>query len=303
MALANEFFEATWGRIKLWIRELQTDNSRTLVVHELTSGDEHPVQDRGERIRRTTVALLFDEMTGEDLPPLDRFMRFKAAVDSGAEAVFTHPIDGSFMAKVGEFSYRIDENSNIVDASAEFVAVDEIVAIMIPATSGAGGLAGEGAVSAAADDLDIQLALVDLETDVTDDARAAVEAWTSGEDVNTREVVADVADLSDRLADLITGAGMEDDLALFEAYRATIMLGAAIRAAAIAATSETPAVFSIFVASSVPLIPLMARMYGGANAEERARQVEALNDISTPGWLPIGRYVMPVQTTAERAEF
>lgn len=302
MPPSDAFFEATWGRLKLWLSSISTDNSRSLVVHELSSGDVHPVQDRGARIRRSRCDLLFDEMTGEEMSPFDRFVLFKAAVDSGAEAIFNHPIDGSFLAKVGEFTYDIDEHTNIRNVVAEFVAVDEIQAVLIPASGSVSGLAGEGSVTAAADAFDAELEAVDLETDITDDARTVAEEWTEP-DVSPRDVIAEVADLSDRIADFIADEELEEDLALFAAYRSAIMLAAAIRAAAIAATSETPAVFPVFVARPVALLALMAKMYGGAKAEERARQVIALNDIRTPGWLTPGQYIMPARTEAERAVF
>lgn len=302
MPPSDAFFEVTWGRLKLWLSSISTDNSRSLVVHELSSGDVHPVQDRGERIRRSRCTLLFDDMTGESMPAFDRFVLFKAAVDSGAEAVFTHPIDGSYMAKVGEFNYDIDEHSIITNVSAEFVAVDEIQAVLIPASGSVSGLASEGSVTAMADALDTELEAVDLDTDITADARTAADAWTDP-DVSPREVIASVAELSDRIADFITYEDLEGDLALFDAYRAAVMLAASIRAAAVSATSETPNVFSIFVAKPVVLLALMAKMYGGARAEERARQVIALNDIRTPGWLTPGQYLMPAKTTSERAVF
>jgi hypothetical protein len=55
------------------------------------------------------------------------------------------------------------------------------------------------------------------------------------------------------------------------------------------------------VLSPVALLPLAARVYGGADAIDRARQIEALNDIATPGWLVPGDYLMPTRTSAQLA--
>lgn len=294
----DAFFQATWGRHKLWCSAVSTDNSRTQVVHELTSGDVHPVQDRGMRARRTRCTLLFDDFPGESSTPLDRFRQLKASIDSGAEAIFTHPVDGSYLAKVGEFTYDIDANSNITGVSIEFIATEEIEAVS-PAGAGASGISGEGSVTQAADDLQVALDDAGIESTIPVDAVAAQESWTSSDVVSARQVLVDTAALSDRLSTLIEDEGLEDDLELWELYRASIMMGDAIRSAAIAATSEVPSVFVLRVRSSVSLLPLAANIYGGSEAEDRARQIADLNDIRTPGWIPAGTdLLMPAKSKA-----
>lgn len=131
----------------------------------------------------------------------------------------------------------------------------------------------------------------------TIDARVAVDSWGTG-DVPMRQVQIDSARILGNIATCIEAGGMELDLALWPSYRALIMLGDAVRQAAVSATSETPAVFVMRVSTPTSLLPLAARIYGGANAQDRARQVAALNDIPTPGWLPPGDYLMPTRPRA-----
>lgn len=128
----------------------------------------------------------------------------------------------------------------------------------------------------------------------TIDAQVAVSSWNTG-DVPTRQIMIDAARISNNLAVMIEVGGFEDDLALWPAFRAAIMLGDAVRNAAIAATSEVPSVFVMKILHRTALLPLAARIYGGADAPDRARQIMGLNDISTPGWLPPGKYLMPVR--------
>ncbi len=128
------------------------------------------------------------------------------------------------------------------------------------------------------------------------DARTSVASWTD-EGITTRKIMNDTARLSDSIGAMIEVGGFERDLALWPAFRASIMLGEAIRSAAVAATSETPAVFVMRVQSPVALIAIAARIYGGQDAQARTRQILALNDIRTPGWLDPGDYLMPQRPT------
>lgn len=296
------YFAVSWGRIPLMIGNVTTDNSRSLVVHDLSSGDAHPLMDRGLRARRTRCALLFDDF-GDGQTSSNRFRQFKAAVDAGAAAIFTHPIDGSYLANVGEFTYDIDENTVVRNATCEFVAAEEIDAVS-PSGAGTNGITGEGAVTQAASDLDTALAAVDGQTDVTQAARDAQASWTDSDTVPTRQVLVDTANLSEQLSTMIEDMGLEDDLALWDVYRASIMFGNAVRAAAIAATSEVPTVFVMLIQRPIAVLVLCARTYGGAEAEDRQRQIEALNDLRTPGWLEPGdQILMPTRSVSQSRSF
>lgn len=289
--MPNEFYEVSWGAVLLWCSTITTENTRTLVVHELASGDDHPVSDRGAAPRKTVCSLLFDDFPGEPDSPLDRFLKFKAQVDSGEELLFTHPIDGGYYAKVGEFTYDIDEDGNITNASAEFVANQPIAAMLQPG-SGSAPSSGIDAVAARADELNAELESVDIDSEISlagidrdfiSDGAALPDAWAANPDVTARDILVDVSRVSDQLSTLTSI--LEDDLALFAAYKGCILYGAAFRAAAIAATSETASTFSIKLGAPTSVLALVTRVYGGAEAEERERQVRSLNDVRTPGGL------------------
>lgn len=305
MAEADALYQITWGRFTLWCSSVSTENSRSVVVHELADGDSHPLQDRGLGPIRTRCSLLFDYMKNETEAPLKRFRDFKrAAVDVGGTALFTHPIDGRYVARVGQFSYDLDDDGNVANCVAEFIKDDEITAVS-PAGAGVAGVTGEGSISAAAESLDTALADIDLETTITADAIAAQDAWFAGaEAVSTRQILVDAARLSNDVASLIADQGFEDDLAKYEAYHAAIMLGDAIRSAALAATSETSSVFVVRLVRPSSLLALCASLYGGDEAEDRERQVIALNDIRRPGWLDVGiDYLFPTKSVSSTADF
>lgn len=305
--MARDLYEITWGSIRLFCAKVETDNSRTLVVHELAQGDEHPVSDRGAAPRTTRCDLLFDDFPGEPGTPLDRFLKFKAMVDDGVEDVFIHPIDGAYSAKVGDFHYSIDDDTNFVEVTCEFRANDVIAATL---RSGLGVVPSIGvdAVAARADELNAALESVDLSPELLDvdlpadlitAAAALPDAWIEGE-LPTRDILVDVARVTDQLATLTSL--LEDDLALFPAWKAAMLFGAAFRVAAQAATSETASVFVMRVGTPTSVLALVVRVYGGTEADERERQVRSLNDIRTPsGLLEAGtELVMPALTNRQR---
>jgi hypothetical protein len=416
MANANELLECSWGSIRLFASQVHTDSGRTQVVHELSSGDSHPVQDRGLRVRRVRVRLQFDDFPGAPAP-LEAARALEAAKNTGQTAIFQHPVLGRYLASIGEFNSEVDESS-VISAECEFIQEAADLGVL-PTGPTTGGFSGEASVAAAAAALDGELAKVGqlkmsgeaastlmarvpggvslsrvrgtvdltaaeasamvaglansvkanadslateaasigsipittefsfngalaalrpiaegtsqlvtpltvravdvfagssgdpstslasvasseaeagLFTATTIDARIAVANWSEGE-ISTRQIMIDAARISTNIATMIEVGGLELDLALWPAFRAAIMLGDAVRAAAVAATSEVPSVFVMRIQERTALLPLAARVYGGAEAIDRARQIAALNDISTPGWLSPGDYLVPTRLT------
>lgn len=317
-----ELFKASWGKIQLFASKIHAQNSRTQVVHDLTSGDVHPTQDRGRRALRTRVELVFDEFPGQG-PPIDAAKRLKAAVDSGATAVFTHPMDETpYIASVGDFDYEMDEHG-VVSGTAEFISEDAVPGVS-PTGGGTGGVSGENSVNQAADDLDTELEAVGLTAgaapplskeevaafisdptkplpalSLTDDARIAVGRWQDT-DRKIRQVMIDTARISDTITKTIDDNGLEHDLQLWGALSGAIVLGDSMRAAATAATSESSSVFVMRITERTALLPLAARVYGGRHAQERAAQIVDLNDIQSPGWLDPGDYYMPARPAQSR---
>lgn len=416
MAKPSELLECSWGRLRLFASQIHTDSGRTQVVHELSSGDDHPVQDRGLRVRRVRCQLQFDDFPGAP-SPIDAVRALDAAKNTGQTAVFQHPLLGRFVASIGEFMQTIDDSS-VISAECEFIKESEDQSV-IPSGGGTSPGSGVSAVSAAAAQLDRDLsdkgmlkvsgpaavsvmsrlpggtsgitpsdvlgsidlaastsaALVDkivasvkdnadsvareiaaissipivtefglssaaaslrplvLDTGdvalqvvrpisdalgdpsaslaaistsevsqgnfamVTVDARVAVTGWAEG-DVPNRRIAIDGARISNNIATMIEVGGFEDDLSLWPVYRSALMLGDSVRLAMASATSQAPSLFVMRIMEPTALLPLCARIYGGAAATERARQISEINDISTPGWLPPGDYRMPVRPSA-----
>lgn len=396
MADLDPLFMAFWGNIRLFVSSMQWQAGQTQVVHNLASGDIHPVQPRGGQIRTARLQLLFDDFDGASETGIVALRRFEQTL--GERRLFTHPVDGTYYARIGDFEPTIDESS-IVTGMCEFIPDGEVTLIS-PTGGGMTLAAGEGSVTQAADRLNDDLADLGIgfppesmkrmdfsksislnvdasfsvsasvsasanlsasatasasvsasvsasaqlqasasalafasvyaaalaEAQVTAvaqtsgmgsasafafayasaaldaDARASVAAWNE-EETPARRASVDAARLSESISTMIETGELETNLQLWPAYRSAIMLGDSIHGAAVAASSETANLFVMLVQSPTALLPLAARIYGGADAQDRARQIASLNDIKTVGWIDPGSYLMPARPPGSQPMF
>lgn len=288
------YYKSSFGDLRLWLSKVSTDRSRTLVVQELSSGDEHVVQDRGRGPVRARCTVLFAHMIEDDIQPLDRCRRLQAIVDDKPR-IFSHPSSGSYLARIGPFTEEINSDG-IITAEIEVIQVAPIDAV---SQAGAGTIpaTGEGAVEAAADSLAAELEDVGLTSSLPEDAKAAVSSWNATDTVNTREVLTQVGSLTSELGDQANEFG--GDIGLWSAFKATVLLAEAVRAAADSATAETAQTFVLKIASPVALRAVLASVYSAEEADFRYGQVMALNDIAAPAWLEPGTELLLPQLAAQ----
>ena len=297
--MATEFYSTSWGSVRLWMSSVSTVAGRDLVIHELSAGDVPVVQDHGASTRRVRVELLFDEMRFETTTPMQRLIAFHELTKKGEPQILSHPVEGSFLARVEAFTYEVSDNGTI-SGSCEFIQVAEVEAVS-PAGTGTSAHAGAGAVAASSDSADAELAASNLSSDTPAAAKAMTQGWADADELAARDVLIGAARMSDEIGVSIVDLGLEVDLNLWGAFKAHILLGDRVRAAADAATSEVAKVFTIRIEKSLALRPLLARVYGAREAADRYRQVIGLNDISTPGWIPAGsELILPLPTTTTR---
>lgn len=154
MADLEPMFIAFWGDIRLWVSSMQWQAGQTQVVHSLASGDIHPVQPRGGQIRTSRLQLLFDDFDGASETGVIALRRFEQSISE--RRLFTHPIDGTYYARIGDFEPQIDESS-VITAMCEFIPDGEVTLIS-PTGGGMTIAAGEGSVAQAADKLSSDLA-------------------------------------------------------------------------------------------------------------------------------------------------
>lgn len=278
------YFESAWGPIRLWCAEVATVNGRRIVTHSPSSGDDHETQDRGLDQRVATCELLFDDMEGETTSGLERFNRFREQHELGETHVFTHPMLGSYPAKVGRFDHQLRDG--VITASAEFIPEGRIPAVTV-AAAGVSAVTGADAIAAAADVAQAELERVGMTSSVLDQARTAGEAWQ--EDGSTaRQVLVDVGQLGEAISAEIDALGLSRGLSLWRAYRAMLLLADAVVAAGRAATADVARTITVRIGRPVALRALLATIYGARDVNTYYPLARSLNDIRTPGWIPTG---------------
>jgi hypothetical protein len=290
------FYQSAFGGLQLWISKISTNKSRTQVVHSPSAGDDHIVQDRGRELLEARISLLFARMIGDDLEPIDRLKRFSALVDDKPR-LFTHPIEGTFLARAKGFNYDIDD-SGIITGDVELIQVGEVQAVTV---AGADALqaTGEGAVAQASAKLENELAEIELESTLPGEAVVIVDRWAAADEVNPRDVLTETGSLTEELGDL--ASTLDGDIGSWSAYKAVILLSEAVRAAAASAMADSASTFAVRIGAPIALRALVASIYGADEADQRYSQALALNDIASPAWLEPGiEMMLPTPTARAR---
>jgi hypothetical protein len=283
--MPDVYFDASFAGIYMLIANIDSESGRDIAVQSPARGDRHVLQDRGRKLLSTTCEMLFVPQPGLG-SYLERFDQFRALAEGGKSDVFSHPLLGSYRARIGDFRFRASEDA-AVEVTCTILAEDEPT-VVFRAGAGISTEAGVEAVSAAAAAADTELAAVDLESDVPSSALAQVTAWASGEDLDSADVFAQVATVSSQIDDAITALDLTSDLSRWEAYKQMIRLQYEVQRAAEAAVSDADNVFDLTVRVPRPLRAICAELYGAALAEDRATKIAKLNRLRTPGLVPAG---------------
>lgn len=279
-----ELYETSFGSVRLYVSRLSTPIGRSIVVHDPSTGDEHTIQDRGRVLATASVTLLFDWMTFDDLSPLDRLKALRNEIDDRPR-IFRHPIEGSYLARIGAFDVEIDEHG-VISATCEIYPAGDILTTD-PAKAGMITASGVGAVSAAAMLTQAEYDALGLGGgDLPARCASTVDAWAASPDTSPRNVLVQTGALADELGTM--SGSLDNSLDTWAAFKATIMLAEAVRAAADLAMSDAAATFVMRIGSAVALRSLLASLYGADDAQARYDAVLLLNDIATPALLPPG---------------
>lgn len=291
-----DFYESRFGNVRLWLSGADTQRGNTLVIHEPSAGKNYTVQDRGEVLLRCTLQILFDQMMDE-IEPLDRYRQFYALATDGKAHVLTHPIEGSFLARVEAVSQTIDQ-SGVISCSAVFVQVETSASILqagaatVPAT-------GSNAVAAAAESRTSALEAIEQSSATSATAVSVTDAWASDPNVTSREVITQSAAVGDSI--YAESKTFDDDLESWEAQRSTLLLLGNVYQATDSILSETSQTFALKLGDSIALRLLVASVYGADESDGRYAQVLMLNDISDPATIPAGiELLMPALETRSR---
>lgn len=285
----SQFYRSSFGGVDVWISQIQTDKSRRQVVHDLSDGDGAVIEDKGRKAVVSRVSLLFDWMIGDATAPLDRLRAFAELVDDKPR-MFSHPIEGTFLARVSDFTHTFDSTS-VLTGECTITQIEEPVAVT---PAGPGGIpdTGVGAVGSTAAALTVELDELGISSTLPTDALAAVDGWAAADGINPRDVLTQTGSLTSRLGELADS--LQSDLDTWQAFKAVIALADAVRGAAESATADTAQTMTVRIGAPIALRTLVAMTYGADEADVRYTQVMQLNDVENPASLATGtELVMP----------
>lgn len=284
--MAAIYFTASYGPLSLLIATIDTERGRDVVIQSPAAGDVHTTSDRGKRARVARCEILFLQQPGlaDYLERRDEFLRL---AESGEAQIFTHPLDGAYLARAAEIGDSADAGRAAVSITCTFIPEADAKRVF-PIAAGGSVTAGVEGVTVAAAAADDALTAAGASSSAPAAAVEAVTAWSEAEDLDSNAVFLGAAALAERIDDEIERLALADDLAKWSAYQQLVLLRYQVVLAAELFTSEVETLFDVFVQAPRPLIAICAEVYGGARAQERAAQIAKLNRVRTPARVPAG---------------
>lgn len=282
--MPSTYLAASFGDVPILIASIETERGRDIVVHSPSSGDHHSLSDRGRRALVVRCEILFVDQPGLE-PYLERRDRFLRIAESGEPQIFTHPIDGAYVARAENVSESASSDQRSVRISCTFLQDSETQRVF-PMGAGGSAAAGVESVTVAAAAADQALVEVGLSSSAPATCVAAVTAWESMDDIDANEVMLKVASVTHEIDESISQLELRSSLDYWTSYQQLILLRYQVVRAAELFTSSVEQVFDVHITTPRPLRAICAEIYGAAEAEERTAQVVKLNRLRTPARVP-----------------
>jgi hypothetical protein len=294
----GDFYEASYGGVRLWISQIQTDEGRSLIEHTPATGDEFALQDRGANNKIANVSLIFEaKMRGDKLTAIERLNLLRAEIDDKPR-MFRHPILGSYLARAGNFKHSAAAGISI---TGEMTIYPETNADTLPQGESFGIFgSGVGSIAASAPAAKTALDQVGFDSSIIDETEKTVESWTNGETVNTKQITEQSDSLKSRLREV--ASSLENDIELWESYTAVVQLIDDLSSTGDELTASSAASFAMRLGEPVAARALLASVYGADEAESKYDSFLAMNDVDNP--LMLGAnipYLMPPKSPKERS--
>lgn len=274
-------FAASYAGVALQIVSWSVMRGRDVIRHRPARGGGAQLSDRGQREREDHIAI---QLVGTDDEITRRRDALSRLSESGQARTFVHPLDGRWFARLVEFteqagpdgvsySMTLVEDRSFAARLAQAIQADESSLEDVLTAASAFDSARAAAVSEAPQ----------LASEVKDagDARAMAERWdpdqTSGAEL--------IADMDHYRADAAQAQARLDRERRRSAYQAGIALldlRGHIERYRRRIERLAPHMFALEVLADVPLITLLADLYGGAEANRLANDVIRINSIIAP---------------------
>jgi hypothetical protein len=283
------YFEASFNGHRLAVKSFRSNGGRDIVIQSPSRGNSHTLNDRGAAVRDTVCEIIFSKAPGQ-ANHVERFLAFKADCSSGVPFLFVHPVDGSYLARVGPLPYFADGSDLSINCSATFIedqAAENIAAISLSVPS----VAGADSVLAASNGASLAATSAGLATLAAPKAAALADDWATRDELDPHQVFLDVAGSVAELDGEIRSLEAATDPYQWEYYKSLILVQHEIVKAGSAATQAVARMIEFVVDADQPLRVICANFYGAALAAEKAIEVGNINRIRTPACVPRGTVI------------
>jgi prophage DNA circulation protein len=285
MADWDNLLAASYGGLPLHLLDTDDDMSREMARRRYPRKDGANTEDLGQIARETACTIVW-----AGVGHVQRLVAFLRLVQRGRVESFTHPLTGSYQARVGDlrFSARAEERDWVV-MSATFVEHSTDLAVLDPVQSGnvSAGLE-EVKVAGAALDAAVAEFLAGQETDAASNALDTVQRWHDEADLAATRIALELGSLSSRINSEMNRLELATNPNAYPAYEAFLALHRSVSRAADAAVSRTPELVEHVVKVGAPLLAICQELYGGEAAVEAFERVLKLNELRRPAFVPAG---------------
>ncbi|MFH0901898.1 MAG: DNA circularization N-terminal domain-containing protein [Pseudomonadota bacterium] len=278
---------ASWGDLALDVLTVHDSANQRVVSYEYPRRDGADSEDMGSEARTTEAQLIFFSRAGMD-DPYDRFAAFAAQVKAREPYVFTHPLTGSYDARVGPFRFwTATDAKDTIYAECTFIEYSTSVAIY-EAGAGAPKLAGVEEVRGLAAIVNTIAASLGMVTDLADDAVSTVEGWADNAALTVRDVEMELTALSNRISTATDSLDAFSDPKRWPLVQSIQKLHYSCRRASETFRDRSYQTCEIPVTTPLPLLVIASKTYGADEASARYEQLLELNDIRNPSRIEAG---------------
>lgn len=285
---------ASWGGLELDVVSTQDAGPRTVAIHRAVHRDGGRVEDLGGEPRQTRCRIIFFRRAPDD-DPLQRFADFESLKRLGESQTFTHPITGSYEAKVSEFTFTAEaEPRDAIFVECTFVEDSEEPAVF-DIGAGAPFQSSVEAVTVAANQLDATSAELgaDVDGELGPDSIEAVTRWQDLEDPSAlRDVNMELVALRDRIEGEMFRLELASEPGSYPLIRDLNSLSYNLRKAAEVFTERAPRLVEYRLNTPTNLMAFCQARFGAAEALDRYEEVRRLNAIPNPARIEAGAVIV-----------
>lgn len=273
--------EARYDDVAIGVTSLQHEGGQDWSVSSPTRGSNHTLQPRGLKVRRTPCEILF---VGDGFE--ERWRKFDELANGEEPKLFVHPLRGSYLAIVEGWTYAVSEVGGLITGSCTFVEFSPPAAPS-PVAAASSATAGAAGVRIAKDKADAAALAAGTTFDEGAEALALADEWSSTDGLDARSVQAQLEATTAKIVERLDALKPSNN-AEWQLYKAMLRTNYQLQQSARAVLAEGEIVADFLVETGAPLVVIARRLYGGAQARDRAEDLRRLNNLRSPGYVPAG---------------